>query len=651
MRLLTKSRFKLGIECPNKLYYTRKPEYANNKLENPFLERLAEGGFQVEEYARMHYPGGILLDDGYDYEHLAQKTQELLQQQNVIIYEAAFLIDGLFIRTDILVKKGDYVKLIEVKSKSFDPDDQYTFVGVRGGLKSTWKPYLYDISSQKYVMQQCHPTWKIDSYFMLADKSKVASIDGLNQNFKISNNESRTGIQVVHQDLGQLGDSVLGITNVSDIVSAINDGVYDVLPDKSFLESVNYLKQHYIDDTYASASPIFSACKTCEFKAKPTDEDRGLRSGFRECFTSQLGWSAADFEKPNTLDIWDFRKGNKCMQEGKVFKEDLSLDDLGHKEADDHISRTERQWIQIQKDLNNDYTPHILKDELRAEIATWRFPLNMIDFETSTVALPFHRGMRPYESIAFQYSHHIIHKDGRVEHQSEFINVEPGVFPNFDFIRSLRDNLSKNQGSIFMYSSHENTILNAIYIQLIDSDESDKLELMAFIETISHNKKDSAIKWKGDRDMIDLLDVVKRYYYNPHTGGSNSLKYVLPAILNTDSKIQDKYSQAIGHIGLSSRNFAKDHTWLHFENDEWINPYKVLPPLYQGWTEEELDNLVSKMDLVGDGSAAMTAYAQLQFSEVQAGERAEIKKALLRYCELDTLAMVMLYEHFIHIIA
>ncbi len=31
MRVLTKSRFKLGLECPNKLYYTKKKEYADTK--------------------------------------------------------------------------------------------------------------------------------------------------------------------------------------------------------------------------------------------------------------------------------------------------------------------------------------------------------------------------------------------------------------------------------------------------------------------------------------------------------------------------------------------------------------------------------------------------------------------------------------------
>ncbi len=40
-RFLTKSRFKQALECPNKLFYTKKEEYANSKLEDPFLEALA----------------------------------------------------------------------------------------------------------------------------------------------------------------------------------------------------------------------------------------------------------------------------------------------------------------------------------------------------------------------------------------------------------------------------------------------------------------------------------------------------------------------------------------------------------------------------------------------------------------------------------
>jgi len=44
IRLLTKSRYKLGLECPNKLFYTRKKEYANTQTDDSFLEALAQGG-------------------------------------------------------------------------------------------------------------------------------------------------------------------------------------------------------------------------------------------------------------------------------------------------------------------------------------------------------------------------------------------------------------------------------------------------------------------------------------------------------------------------------------------------------------------------------------------------------------------------------
>jgi hypothetical protein len=44
-RYLTKSRFKLPTECPTKLFYTGKREYANQNLDDSFLLALADGGY------------------------------------------------------------------------------------------------------------------------------------------------------------------------------------------------------------------------------------------------------------------------------------------------------------------------------------------------------------------------------------------------------------------------------------------------------------------------------------------------------------------------------------------------------------------------------------------------------------------------------
>ena len=46
-RYLTKSRFKLAMECPTKLFYTGKDEYINQNIDDSFLLAFAEGGFLV----------------------------------------------------------------------------------------------------------------------------------------------------------------------------------------------------------------------------------------------------------------------------------------------------------------------------------------------------------------------------------------------------------------------------------------------------------------------------------------------------------------------------------------------------------------------------------------------------------------------------
>ena len=53
-----------------------------------------------------------------------------------------------------------------------------------------------------------------------------------------------------------------------------------------------------------------------------------------------------------------------------------------------------------------------------------------------------------------------------------------------------------------------------------------------------------------------------------------------------------------------------------------------------------------KNETIGNGGAAMTAWAYTQFSSMSKQERDRIFKALKMYCELDTLAMVMIWEGF-----
>lgn len=648
-RYLTKSQFRLALECPTKLFYTGKDEYSNQTLNNTFLAELANGGFQVGELAKCYYPGGIEISSKNADQAIAE-TDKLLDRENVTIFEAAFRHKDFFIRTDILVKSGPRLVLIEVKAKSCDFADETGFHNKNGTIKSDWLPYMEDVAFQKYVISKSKPELTASAYLMLSDKTALCATDGLNQKFRLAtNSEGRKSIKV-SADLNEedLSVKMLRLINVDGSCDKIYDGTSTLPTDPiGFEELTNLFAYHYVRDTRI-VSPLSAGCRSCEFRHTAGDADQSLKSGFQECWKNGLNWQDSDFEDPNVLDIWNFSKKNKLIAEGRVKMSSITESDITAKsDGKPGLSNSERQWLQVKKATESDADFWFDAEGLRDAMKNWIYPLHFIDFETAMPAIPFKKGRRPYEGIAFQFSHHVVHEDGRVEHRGEYLNSKPGSFPNYDFVRALREQLEQDEGSIFRYHAHENTYLNLIYRQLrADANEiPDRDELCEFIKTITKSTSNSTEEWVGSRNMIDLYDLVKRYYFDPATKGSISIKDVLPAVLNSSEFLQEKYSVPIygADNGIKSRNF-KNWKWVEFDNGQVRDPYKSLPKLFTDESEHDYEILISDMDAVNDGGAAMTAYGKLQFQEMSAYERSEIEKALLKYCELDTLAMVMIYE-------
>ncbi len=102
-RLLTKTRFKIACECPTKLFYLDKSLYVNARKEDSFLEALAEGGFQVQELAKLYFPAGKEIQT-LDFKEAVFQTQRYLSSDSVVLFESAFLVNQLLIRIDILEK-------------------------------------------------------------------------------------------------------------------------------------------------------------------------------------------------------------------------------------------------------------------------------------------------------------------------------------------------------------------------------------------------------------------------------------------------------------------------------------------------------------------------------------------------------------------
>ena len=475
----------------------------------------------------------------------------------------------------------------------------------------------------------------------------ASPVDGLHTSFRIVRDARNRQSILVNADFTatELEPPLLALINVDEAVQWIRNN--QKFNDRSFQEHIKHLSHIYHKDV-REQGVLGKHCLGCEFKESSQNPSSGSSSGYHECWRRELKWTDVDFQKSTVLNIWDLKSANKLMGNGKLHLDTLTTEDVKLEEDDrPGMSRSQRQWKQINKARDADTTPYIDRDGLAAEFDLWQYPLHFIDFETTSPALPFTKGMKPYETIAFQFSHHVMHQDGRVEHKGQFLETTPGTFPNLDFVRELKHQLSDDQGTVFRFHNHENTVLVSILEQLARrnmTSTEEATQLSEFIRELTHSSAKTSSPWLGTRNMVDLHQLNLRYYYHPSTRGNNSLKALLPALVSSSSYLQEKYGAPVygASGGIPSLNFSNQQ-WIT-ETDDVINdPYSLLSPLQDNPVKTN-DTLISHADRIADGGAAMTAYGHLQYVEMGDAERQALNSALLKYCELDTLAMVMVVE-------
>jgi hypothetical protein len=555
------------------------------------------------------------------------RTAELLNNNAVTIFEPAFSHGRFLIRCDILVKNGNAFEIIEVKAKSYDSANPKS-LGANGKPSSRYLPYLQDIAFQAHVLRLCFPDAEIKSSLMMPDKNRAATIDKMNQLFPLDDAGERVILRNGSVVIG-FEESLLSKVSVDQYVNTILSEPIQYPGGKGLLADVaEEWAQAYAEGKFVEA-PIGSHCASCEFVA-----DRGstLRSGFHECWNEANGWSEEDFPEATVLDLWNFRQKDKLIQQGKRDLRSVTQGDIGYVQIDDRLSQSERQWLQI----NGLASPHeergflIHHDYMSRQMAGWRYPLHFIDFETAAPALPFHIGMKPFENVAFQFSHHIQERNGRLQHASEFLMARAGMFPNFEFVRALKNALDGDDGTVFCWASHENTILEHIKQQLQSRHDApdDKGELLAFLNRLTKG---------GDRQMVDLKKIAEDCFFHPASKGSNSIKKVLPAVLSSSAYLRKRYSQPIygEPNGVASRNYNGIAWWQADKGGKPKDPYKIL---------REITAHSPDFGGIAEGGEAAMAYAKLQNAELYEIQREAIEASLKRYCELDTLAMAMIVE-------
>ena len=239
---------------------------------------------------------------------------------------------------------------------------------------------------------------------------------------------------------------------------------------------------------------------------------------------------------------------------------------LAMDEVPDDFHLGKNATLQIQHHRSQEIK--IEKPKIKEFLDTIEYPINFFDFETFQNAIPRFNNQRPYAQMPFQYSLHILHEDGTLEHK-EFLGDE-----NSDPRRPLSEQMLKDMtptGSIIAFNqSFEITQIKNL--ALVCQDISD--ELLALNER-----------------FVDLAHPFQyKYYYHPKFNGKYSIKVVLPTLFPDDDELDYKKLGSIQNGGDAMDTFAN----LHLLKDK------------------------NKLD--------------------------EIKKDLLAYCRLDTLAMVRIWE-------
>jgi len=522
-----------------------------------------------------------------------------------VLFEATLLSGVKMARVDILVKRGDDFEIVEVKSKSYDGEKARQrevegkpsiFHGVRGAIDPNWKEYLLDVAFQMMLLRELYPAARVRSFLMMPDKSKTTGIEDIHRQFTLRRT-SRAGDSFERTEVSFTGDRVA--LRESHFLSKVDISaeVAELMAEVTALSTE--FAASLTPELRKIPVPISTACAGCEYRV-------GLDvrpNGFAECWEERAhaanhilglykGGTAGRRDGVPLLDT--------LIAKGAASILDIPLESLvkadGTVGADDarrrrqiEVTRSGRRWV---------------SEGLRPATAAARYPLHFIDFETSTLAVPYHAGMRPYEMAAFQWSCHSIAAPGAGVEHAEWLNTDD-AYPNFDFARSLRDQIG-SEGTVLMWAPHERTTLRATRAALDARSEVDD-DLDAWLRELTR---------EGNPRLLDMNRLALRHYLDPVMQGRTTIKLVLDAVWRSDPLARAEFTE-YSH-GAES-------------------PYKALPPLLIDGREV----------VVREGLGAVRAYQEMMYGAGRGN--AEVKGAyrelLLNYCRLDTAAMVIIWRH------
>ena len=225
-----------------------------------------------------------------------------------------------------------------------------------------------------------------------------------------------------------------------------------------------------------------------------------------ECDFRAHCWQDVPF--PSVLDL--------CRLNGNRKFEYYQRGIVTYEDARQHIDLNAVQSLQVDTALN--HAVHVDAGAIGDFLGDVRYPVSFLDFETFQDAIPRFDGQRPYQNMPFQYSLHVVHESGELEHR-EFL-ADEHEDPRHELAQRMLEDLP-DEGTIFAY--HQQFELGVIRDLARHCAEYDE-KLMA----LTRRFKDLEVPFN------------KLMYYHPDFNGSFSIKSVLPALFPGDSELDYK---------------------------------------------------------------------------------------------------------------
>jgi len=623
---LSKSLFKLGLACPIRLKHALvRPALPRQSDENEYMQQLARGGYMFEKLVKVYYPGEDMFFPKESHADASVRTLAKIKAGDCMLHETTFAVGDLMARCDMVRVTGDTLDLVEIKSASVDAESKLV-ADPKELLKKSWEPYVVDLAYQVHVARQALQAAGIEktirAWFYLPNKLGVASSEEVRGLFTLTENGPGGRPTVEYRGKAKPGDA----TSLIAILEA-TEAVAQAYPSEESIAEASARLSGYVASGNWPAVEVGMKCKDCEFNVP------GQTSGYDLCWGSQarvehhlftLGYlGSMEYRNPGTVRRMVEQAAPRAPRITDLQDEDVA--------GDAPLQRGWKRQIMAVRTGRAFISPEIVRDAASLmHCKPEHYPLFFLDYEGTRCALPSAPGCRPYGQVAFQWSCHVIDNPGASPRHVEWLDTE-NENPNVGFLESLRKLLGE-QGTIYHWADYEVVVTQELADE-IRGDES-KADLVSWVDrNWGTNAKTKKTAVKSER-CLDLVVISRGHFYDPAMKGSHSIKKVLPVVWKNPAiqKLFPKY--AVDQHGQPVKS-----------------PYDALPALtLQDSKDNALDlSKLDDLDVVKNGPGAMLAYEHVRYG-LAAGDQAarkSIRRQLMRYCELDTAAMVMVWKYWL----